>query len=170
MDRSMIGSRQLQLQPTPPQTPEQLLELRQRALDFIDSQELVQLITAAPGKAPSMRLVGFARDEGFTILMLSVKPSAKLRDIEANPRVTLIWNTYDDRTVRMVQIQGVAEVHWDVPGIRRIEEIYRRTVPEATRYSDEELLARRCAITVHPSRVRTEGLTDIGRTPVIVPL
>jgi PPOX class probable F420-dependent enzyme len=75
---------------------------------------IVWLTTVTPSGAPLPRPVGFLWDGGEVVSMYSM-PGARVRNIVANPRVTLNFDG-DGRGGNIVVLSGVAQVAADSPG------------------------------------------------------
>lgn len=85
----------------------------QRAL--IDELRVARLATIAPGGQPHLVPVCYARVENTVVIPVDEKPKrsarlARLRNIVRDPRVTLLFDRYDDDWTRLawVRIEGTA--------------------------------------------------------------
>ncbi|MCS6803372.1 MAG: pyridoxamine 5'-phosphate oxidase family protein [Chloroflexota bacterium] len=148
-------------------TPEEEAGLRERVLRFIERYRAPKIvITTGLDGRPRFRLMG-VRMAGFTPYLVSIKPSAKLAELQANPEVTVLWYQYDaddaesDQPLRLVAITGEAELVLSPVGIRAFPG------PDQP-MSDDELARTRFGVIVHPTKIRVEGFFPGPRYPVFL--
>ena len=86
-------------------------------LALIDELRIARLGTVTPLGAPHLLPVCFALVEGRFVISIDEKPKsttrlARLRNIEHEPRVSLLFDRYDDDWTRLawVRVDGTAEV------------------------------------------------------------
>lgn len=147
--------------------PEDEARLRERVRQFLSRYRAPALVitTGLDGK-PRFRLMG-VRLAGFTPHLVSIKPSAKLQELQRTPEVTVLWYQYDaddeasDQPLRLVAITGEAEVVLSPAGIRAFPG------PDQA-MSDDELAQTRFGVIVHPTRIRVEGFLPGPRYPVFL--
>jgi general stress protein 26 len=137
------------------------------------------VITRGLDGQPRHRLMG-VRTRGFWCYLISVVPSAKLAELEADPRIQIAWYQYDandpgqDQPLRYVAVSGVAELVRTAAELRRFpalvtlrEEAWRRVNPPTIDELDDATLeATRAGIVVRPLLVRAEGFLPGPRYPV----
>jgi PPOX class probable F420-dependent enzyme len=88
-------------------------EFGARAARRLREESVVWLTTVTPSGAPLPRPVGFLWDGGELVSMYS-QPGARVRNIAANPRVTLNFDG-DGRGGDIVVLSGTARVVPDAP-------------------------------------------------------
>ena len=148
-------------------TPEEEADLRVRVLRFIGRDAAPKLVvTKGLDGKPRFRLMG-VRMAGFTPYLISIKPSAKLEELQADPEVTVLWYQNDaadedsDQPLRLVAITGDAELVMSAAGMRAFPG------PDQA-MSDEELERTRFGIIVHPTKLRVEGFRPGPRYPIFL--
>ncbi|MCS7002015.1 MAG: hypothetical protein NZ518_04115 [Dehalococcoidia bacterium] len=169
--------------------PDDLRALRDRVLAFMAEFAAPKIvITKGLDGQPRHRLMG-VRTQGFTCYLISVKPSDKLAELQADPTIQIVWYQYDandpgqDQLLRLVAVTGTAQLvmgaaalrafpthsrakleaqsDWSKPGI---------TPPNLEDLSDDVVDASRFGIIVRPRKVRTEGFIPGPRYPVYLPV
>lgn len=88
-------------------------ELGSRVARRLREEMVVWLTTVTPAGAPLPRPVGFLWDGGEVVSMYN-QPGARVRNIVANPKVTLNFDG-DGRGGDIVVLSGVAHVDADAP-------------------------------------------------------
>ena len=88
-------------------------ELGARAARRLREERVVWLTTVTPAGAPVPRPVGFLWDGGDLVSIYS-QPGARVRNLAANPRVTLNFDG-DGRGGDIVVLSGSAQVDRDAP-------------------------------------------------------
>lgn len=153
--------------PRIPLDPTQEADLRERVLAYLASYPGPALImTRGLDGAPRYRLMGVRRD-GFKPYLVSIKPSAKLAQLQANPEVNILWYRYDanddqsDQPLRLVSIIGQAELVMHPAGIRAFP-------GHDQNMDDEELERTRFGAIIHPQTVRVEGFFPGPRYPIFL--
>jgi PPOX class probable F420-dependent enzyme len=126
-----------------------------RVEERLNNDELLWLTTVAPDGTPQPSLIWFHWD-GETILIYSQPNTPKLRNIAANPRVSLNFQANDDGE-DVVIITGDAVVDPTVPPSNR-HEAYRRKYAKGTEHigmtPDSLAVEFSVAIRVTPKKVR----------------
>jgi PPOX class probable F420-dependent enzyme len=89
-------------------------EFGARVARRLREETIVWLTTVTPAGAPVPRPVGFVWDGGEAVSIYS-QPGARVRNIAANPRVTLNFDG-DGRGGDIVVLSGLAQVDDDAPG------------------------------------------------------
>jgi PPOX class probable F420-dependent enzyme len=91
--------------------------LSESQLNFIDSRHAAHLATADAAGRPHVMPVCCARVDGRFYIVIDEKPKRslrlkRLRNIEENPRVALVFDQYDDNWSRLgwVLVQGNANI------------------------------------------------------------
>jgi len=140
------------------------------------------VITRGLDGQPRHRLMG-VRTRGFWCYLISVVPSAKLAELEADPRIQIVWYQYDandpgqDQPLRYVAVSGVAELVRTAAAMRQFpapvtprepqEAAWRRVNPPTINELDDATLeTTRAGIVVRPLLVRAEGFLPGPRYPV----
>jgi hypothetical protein len=140
------------------------------------------VITRGLDGQPWHRLMG-VRTRGFWCYLITVNPSTKIAELEADPRIQIVWYQYDaddpdqDQPLRYVSVTGIAELIRTVEGMRGLPEndpgkLERerawRTAnpPNITELDDATLATSRLGIAVRPLRIRVEGFVRGPRYPV----
>jgi PPOX class probable F420-dependent enzyme len=90
-------------------------ELGARAARRLREEMIVWLTTVTPSGAPLPRPVGFLWDGGEVVSIYSM-PGARVRNITANPKVTLNFDG-DGRGGDVVVFSGVAQVDRSLPSV-----------------------------------------------------
>jgi PPOX class probable F420-dependent enzyme len=88
-------------------------EFGARVARRLREEQVVWLTTVTPAGAPLPRPVGFVWDGGETVSVYS-QPGARVRNIAANPQVTLHFDG-DGRGGDIVVLSGTAQVDADAP-------------------------------------------------------
>jgi PPOX class probable F420-dependent enzyme len=88
-------------------------EFGARVARRLREEEVVWLTTVTPAGAPLPRPVGFLWDGGEVVSIYS-QPGARVRNIAANPKVTLNFDG-DGRGGDVVVLSGIAQVVADAP-------------------------------------------------------
>jgi PPOX class probable F420-dependent enzyme len=88
-------------------------EFGARVARRLREEQVVWLTTVTPAGAPLPRPVGFLWDGGDEVAVYS-QPGARVRNIAANPRVTLNFDG-DGRGGDVVVLAGIARVDPDAP-------------------------------------------------------
>jgi PPOX class probable F420-dependent enzyme len=91
--------------------------LSESQLNFIDSRHVAHLATADAAGRPHVMPVCCAQVDGRFYIVIDEKPKRslrlkRLRNIEENPRVALVFDQYDDNWSRLgwVLVQGNANI------------------------------------------------------------
>ena len=95
-------------------------EFGARVARHLREEVVVWMTTVTPAGAPLPMPVWFIWDDGTSVLMYS-QPGARVRNIEANPRVTLNFSG-DGRGGDIVVLSGTATIDADVPPVDRSPE------------------------------------------------
>ncbi|GIW08906.1 MAG: hypothetical protein KatS3mg060_3711 [Dehalococcoidia bacterium] len=140
------------------------------------------VITRGLDGQPRHRLMG-VRTRGFWCYLITVKPSTKIAELEADPRIQIVWYQYDahdpgqDQPLRYVAVTGIAELVSTADGMRSLpendpakleHEREWRSVnpPNITELDDQTLESSRLGIIVRPVRIRVEGFVPGPRYPM----
>jgi PPOX class probable F420-dependent enzyme len=140
--------------------------------DFLRSSRTITISSNGPGGYPHPMPMWFATDDDGTVRMTTFRKSQKVRNIERDPRVTLLveaGEVYDQ--LRGVVIYGRARVV-DEPEevkatLRRISGIATPADPERSRAAEAAIaktVAKRVAILVRPERVLSWDHRKLGGT------
>lgn len=93
------------------------LELEAWQRDLVESSRVARLATLNPDGSPHLVVVCFAEVDGRFVIPIDEKPKtstrlARLRNIEHNPRVSLLFDHYDEDWTQLawLRIDGTAEV------------------------------------------------------------
>lgn len=134
---------------------DQSSEFGQRVLHRLETDELLWLTTVAPDRTPQPSLIWFHWD-GETVLIYSQPNAPKLRNIAANPRVSLNFQANEDGEDVVILIGDAAIDPSAPPSNLHVE--YRHkyaTATEHIQYTPESLAAEfSAAIRVTPIKVR----------------
>jgi PPOX class probable F420-dependent enzyme len=126
-----------------------------RVEERLRNDELLWLTTVSPDGTPQPSLIWFYWD-GETVLIYSQPNAPKIRNIAANPRVSLNFQANDEGEDVVILI-GEAAVDPTAPP-SNLHEAYRHKYVQATQhinYTPESLAAEfSAAIRVTPTRVR----------------
>ncbi|WP_157988037.1 nitroreductase/quinone reductase family protein [Jiangella endophytica] len=124
----------------------------------LDDETEIWITTVRVDGQPQTSLVGFLRD-GDSVLVLSQPGAAKLRNLRANPRVSLHLDT--DRTDGagggVLTLEGEAAVEegpLDGDEAARYVDRYRAVIEQAGATPDDLLAGYSAVIRVTPTRVR----------------
>jgi PPOX class probable F420-dependent enzyme len=129
-------------------------------LDFIEDQPIAHLGTADAASRPHVVPVCFAHLNGRIYIAIDEKPKRslrlkRLRNIEENPQVSLVFDRYDDDWTGLgwVLVQGTAAI------IDGGEEHARAVMALREKYAQYRTMAleERPVITVTPERVSSWG-------------
>jgi general stress protein 26 len=168
--------------PRVPLTDEQRAEVRAKVLAYLDAYRQPPLVitTGLDGK-PNVRLMG-AWHDGFTLYIISRKPTHKLEELQRNPTIMVDFYRYDaedegiDQPLRHVVITGTAELLLDAASMKKMPFYDRTVMPRSkpsdppnrvTLESDDSTIEReRFGIVVHPTSIRVEGFVPGPRYPI----
>ena len=160
----------MRIHPTIHLTPEQRQEVHDRVISFMtEFRQPKVIVNKGLGGEPRYRLMG-ARNDGLTVYLVSVKPSTKLAELEADPTVSVLYYQYDandpgqEQPVRLVAVRGKAEIVTDVARIRQFPG------GPVEPLDDERLARERFGVIVRPTSVRVEGFVPGPRFPVYLTL
>ncbi len=141
-------------------------EAEQRSL--LQTARTLQIASIGPDGRPHLVPMWFALDEDGLIVFTTYGSSQKVRNLERDPRITVLVETGDAyNELRGVAIDGTAEVVRDARVTwytgARIGEKYRG-VPWSTTIdaSAEPPPTKRVTIRVHPERARSWDHRKIG--------
>lgn len=148
-------------------TSDERSDLRRRVLAFVQQSLAVQVVTRGADGLPRFRLMGGKVENDFTYKTISIRPSSKIQELEADPYISIIFLRNDvhdsdsDQPIRHVILTGRAELVTSGADIRNLSHW------KFPHHLDDDTLERtRCGILVHPTTVRTEGFFPGPRYPV----
>lgn len=171
----------MRIHPKASLTDEEQQALRDRVLSFMSTFTKSRIIiNKGLNGEPRYRLMG-TRNDGLTVYLVSVKPSQKLAELEADPTISVLYYQYDanegdvvfpydgidqsvEQPIRLVAIRGTAEIVTDVARIRQFPG------GPVQPLDDERLAAERFGVIVRPTSVRVEGFLPGPRFPVYLPV
>ncbi len=170
----------MRIHPLSPTERQALKERVQRFMAEFPAPKII--ITRGLDGQPRHRLMS-VRTQGFWCYLVTVKPSTKIQELEADPRIQIVWYKYDaddpgqDQTLRYVSVSGIAELVRSVEGMRtlpehnpaRIEQErgWRSvTPPTLDELTDEGLDESRFGVAIRPVRIRVEGFVPGPRFPI----
>jgi PPOX class probable F420-dependent enzyme len=116
---------------------------------FLDKPNLAVVATVSPLGRPQATPVWFMLD-GNEVLINTAKGRAKLRNLQANPRVSLA--IYDrDNPYAYVQIRGIATAFDEKNGARDIDRLSLRYRGEPYKYQPGNTPADRVSVRIKPT-------------------
>jgi PPOX class probable F420-dependent enzyme len=122
------------------------LELPQAARDLLDGPHTAILATANADGRPQSSVI-FVRRDGDTVLFSTIRGRLKTRNMERDPRVSLLALAHAGR---YVEIRGRVDIT-DDPEKALLHEMYERHMGGATPPSEPD--AERVIVRVHPEKV-----------------
>ncbi len=136
--------------------------------DFLDAKETIVIVSNGVGGSPHPMPMWFARDEEGFIRMTTYRKSQKIRNIERDPRVSLLAESgIDYAELKGVVIYGRAELIDDedlaLDTMRRIGEKAGR--PTQASSPDEGMrrnAAKRLVIRVKPDKIVSWDHAKLG--------
>lgn len=130
-------------------------EFGKRVEERLQNDELLWLTTVSPDGSPQPSLIWFSWD-GQAVLIYSQPNAPKIRNIAANPRVSLNFQANEEGE-DVIVLTGEAVIDPDAPPSNQ-HEAYRRKYAAATLrigYTPDSLAAEfSAAIRVTPTRLR----------------
>jgi general stress protein 26 len=152
-------------------TQDELAALSAKAHALANQPQVVTVVTLGRDGTPRFRLMGGNVTEQWRYRTISIKPSSKIQELEANPHISILWKRYDvqeegiDQPLRFIEVTGRAELIYDGAGIRAI------SGTKFPHHLDDETVGRvRVGIVVHPTKIRIEGFLPGPRYPVYLPI
>lgn len=125
---------------------------------FLDQSVFARLATLMPDGGPQSTVMWYRRD-GDTITMVCPADAQKPRNLDRDPRVSLVVED-PESSFKYIEIRGNAEVVRDDPGARReLRRIARRYVGDrADGFVDGLSSDPRVLLVVHPEKINRRGL------------
>ncbi len=117
------------------------------------------LVTMMPDGQPQAQVV-WADLDGDHVMINTERSRQKSRNMERNPKVTLIWVDPDDPD-RFIEIRGVIDSMTDADGVEMIERLAQKY--DGTAYFGGRVaeslrdVQRRVTVRVRPTRIVTRG-------------
>lgn len=105
---------------------------REEVFEFMQRNQLAVLSTLTEGSTPYGSAVLIIPKPDLTAIFASRSETHKIRDILANPMVSL--TIYDADTLEILQMRGIAEVIMDAHAIRDTMESLRKTVEKEKKH------------------------------------
>ena len=131
------------------------MPLPERVIEFLQKPNLAVLGTVSPAGRPQVTPVWFLFEDGHLLVNTS-KGRIKLRNVEANPAVTVTVVDRDD-PYRYVQIQGtVVKLDRD-HGARDIDRLSMRYRGRTYTYPPTDAPENRVSLLIKPIRSQTMG-------------
>lgn len=127
---------------------------QQELADYISARQFMVIATFGE-EYPQSACVEFGND-GLTIIFDTNRDSRKFKNIQNNPKVSLVIGWEDERTV---QYQGVATMLQDGPELEHLKQVYFKKSPEAKKWENTE---GNVYFKVEPTWVR---FTDLNVSP-----
>jgi PPOX class probable F420-dependent enzyme len=126
---------------------------------FLAAREVAVLATLNPDGSPLAMPMWFLAD-AEAITMLSVDGLAKVRNLRADPRVSVVAEAGERGNIRGVAVQGRAEFLADGPARRAlVERFHARYDPDLARlWKGRAMPPDRVMFRIVPARVRAWGL------------
>jgi PPOX class probable F420-dependent enzyme len=122
------------------------LELPDPARELLDGPHTAILATANPDGRPQSSVI-FVKRAGDTVLFSTIRGRLKTRNMERDPRVSLLALAH---TGKYVEIRGSVDIT-DDPGKTLLHEMYERHMGGATPPPEPE--AQRVIVRVHPEKL-----------------
>lgn len=125
---------------------------------FLDQPGFARLATLMPDGSPQATVMWYRRD-GDTITMVCPAAAQKPRNLERDPRVSLVVED-PESAFKYLEIRGNAEVVRDDSGARdELRRIARRYVGDrADGFVDDLSTDPRVLLVVHPRKINRRGL------------
>ena len=131
------------------------MALPERVVEFLQKPNLAVLGTVSPAGRPQVTPVWFLYEDGHLLVNTS-KGRVKLRNVEANPAVTVTVVDRDD-PYRYVQIQGTVVKLDREHGARDIDRLSLRYRGGAYTYPPTDAPENRVSLLIRPIRSHTMG-------------
>ena len=131
------------------------MALPERVVEFLQKPNLAVLGTVSPAGRPQVTPVWFLFEDGHLLVNTS-KGRVKLRNVEANPAVTVTVVDRDD-PYRYVQIQGTVVKLDREHGARDIDRLSLRYRGGAYTYPPTDAPENRVSLLIKPIRSHTMG-------------
>jgi PPOX class probable F420-dependent enzyme len=122
------------------------LQLPDAARDLLDGPHTAILATTNPDGRPQSSVI-FVKRAGETVLFSTIRGRLKTRNMERDPRVSLLALAH---TGKYVEIRGSVDIT-DDPGKTLLYEMYERHMGGATPPPEPE--AERVIVRVHPEKL-----------------
>lgn len=106
---------------------------QQEIVDYIGARQNMVIATFGE-EYPQSACVEFGND-GLTIIFDTNRGSRKFKNIQRNPKVSLVIGWEDERTV---QYEGIATLLQDGPELDRLKQAYFKKSPEAQKWESTE--------------------------------
>lgn len=115
-------------------TKSQMLNLRKRVLNFLQSKEpkLCVLATTSTKGEPECAVMGYAVLDDLSIVLCTDKSSRKVTNLRKNPKVALTFGwTFEELNI---QYEGLAQLAEVGERLKTCEEIYFNAHPESIEF------------------------------------
>lgn len=127
---------------------------KQELIDYISARQFMIIATFGE-EYPQSACVEFGND-GLTIILDTNRGSRKFKNMQRNPKVSLVIGWEDERTV---QYEGIATLLESGSELERLKAAYFKKSPEAQKW---ENIDGNVYFKVEPTWVR---FTDLNKTP-----
>ena len=126
---------------------------------YLATKEVVLLATVNPDGSPLAMAMWFLHDE-TAVTMISVDGLAKVKNLQRDPRVSVVAESGTRRDVRGAAVQGRAEFLADSSERRRlVERFHAKYDPDLARlWNGPAMPPNRVMFRIVPARVRAWGL------------
>ncbi|GIW10334.1 MAG: hypothetical protein KatS3mg061_1391 [Dehalococcoidia bacterium] len=159
------------LSPLPPLDPATRARLANEALALIAQQRIALLVTFPPGEPfPRLRAMGFVH-QSWQCYLSTRRTSRKVREIEANPLVTLLFCDQHRRRDHFIQLDSLAVAVNGAEFLAWQERRYQKEGEALRRATAGMTPADWAGWRLEPLRVRINGHLDAGpwrETPVVL--
>ena len=137
--------------------PTRLTEPRIQA--FLATKEVVVLSTVQPDGAPLAMPMWFLHDES-SLVMISVDGLQKVRNLQHDPRVSIVAEAGTRRDIRGVTVRGRVEFLADSPERRAlVDRFHAKYDPDLARlWGGQSMPPNRVMFRIVPEHVRSWGL------------
>ncbi len=128
--------------------------------DLVDGPVLVSIATTMPDGQPQMSVI-WCNSDSTHVLINTVRGRQKEKNIERDPRVTLLAFDPDD-PYRFIEIRGKVVDVTEEGAVEHIEELARIYTEDPEYYgytatADQRYLETRLLCRVQPTRIRVAG-------------
>ena len=90
---------------------------------FMDQSKFVMVVSNGADGWPMARIMGFVRD-GWDIWLTTVAGSLKARQMESDPKITLLWKEPTERFFKHLMLKGEVEIFEDEETVNRVRSQY----------------------------------------------
>lgn len=140
-------------------------KLKSDIIAFIAENRLAMLVTSGKDGYPMARMMGYL-NEGLTIWFTTVNSSLKIKQMQDNDKVTVLWKEpyeHNHQKMRFVTLKGTIEIFEDMETVVPIRNRYAEKYNMATMPAGDHT---RVVMKFTPLYLRAEGF-GIAPPPIL---